>query len=150
MCVQGQCLFTFSKQAIQATEKFLADVAPYGTVKCIRSNNGTEFTNREFQSLLRKNKINHETFCPYSPHQNGIAEREGRTLFEMARCKLIDSNLPKSLWHYAVQEAAYTRNRCFNKCTGTTPYTTLTGKNCDLAKMHKFGSGCYAYQQDRG
>lgn len=94
---------------IQATEKYLADVAPYGTVKCIRSDNGTEFTNREFQSLLRKNKIRHETSCPYSPQQNGIAEREGRTLFEMARCMLIDSDLPKSLWHYAVQEAAYTR-----------------------------------------
>ena len=136
--------------AVQATEKFLADVAPYGTVKCIRSDNGTEFTNREFQTLLRKNKIRHETSCPYSPHQNGIAEREGRTLFEMARCKLIDSNLPKSLWHYAVQEAAYTRNRCFNKHLGTTPYTALTGKKCDLAKMHKFGSECYAYQQDKG
>ena len=26
--------------AIQATEKFLADIAPYGTVKCIQSDNG--------------------------------------------------------------------------------------------------------------
>ena len=97
--------------AVQATEKYLADVAPYGTVKCIRSDNGTEFTNSEFQTLLRKNKIRHETSCPYSSHQNGTAEREGRTLFEMARCKLIDSDLPKSLWHYAIQEAAYTRKQ---------------------------------------
>ena len=44
-------------EAIQAKEKFLADVASYGTVKCIRSDNGTEFTNREFQTLLRKKKI---------------------------------------------------------------------------------------------
>ena len=136
--------------AVLATEKFLADIAPYGSVKCIRSDNGTEFTSREFKTLLRKNKIRQETSCPYSPHQNGIAEREGRTLFEMARCKLIDSNLPKSLWHYAVQEAAYTRNRCFNKHIGTTPCTALTGKKCDLAKMHKFGSECYAYIQDKG
>ena len=64
-------------------------------------------------------------------------DKHTRTLFEMARCKLIDSNLPKSLWHYAVQEAAYTRNRCFNKHTGTTPYTALTGKKCHLAKVHK-------------
>lgn len=76
--------------AVQATEKFLADVAPYGTVKCIRSDNGTEFTDRDFQTLLRENKIRYETSCPHSPHQNGIAEREGRTLFEMTRSKLID------------------------------------------------------------
>ncbi|KAJ8335974.1 hypothetical protein SKAU_G00393170 [Synaphobranchus kaupii] len=136
--------------AVQATEKYLADVAPYGTVKCIRSDNGTEFTSKEFQTLLRKNKIRHETSCPYSPHQNGTAEREGRTLFEMARCMLIDSDLPKSLWHYAIQEAAHTRNRCFNKHMGTTAYSALTGKKCNLARMHKFGSVCYAYQQDRG
>lgn len=30
--------------AVQATEKFLGDIAPYGEVKCIRSDNGTEFT----------------------------------------------------------------------------------------------------------
>lgn len=130
---------------VQATEKFLADVAPYDNVKCIRSDNGTEFTNNEFRTLLRKNKIRHETSCPYSPHQNGVAEREGRTLSEMARCKLIDSNMPKSLWHLVVQEAAYTRNRCFNKHTGITPYTAMTGKKCDLSKMHKCVSECYAY-----
>lgn len=35
-----------------ATEKFLADCAPYGRVKCIRSDNGTEYTGNAFQSLL--------------------------------------------------------------------------------------------------
>ncbi|KAL6461078.1 hypothetical protein MHYP_G00310440 [Metynnis hypsauchen] len=84
--------------AVQATEKFLADVAPYGSVKCIRSDNGTEFTSREFKTLLRKNKIRHETSCPYSPHQNVIAEREGRTLFEMARWH--DKGSPAFLVYY--------------------------------------------------
>lgn len=44
----------------------------------------------------------------------------------------------------------HTRNRCFNKHTGTTPYSALTGKKCNLARMHQFGAVCYAYQQDRG
>ena len=60
---------------MQATEKFLADVSPYGKVKCMRSDNGTEFTGGDFQALLRKSKIRHETTAPYSPHQNGTAER---------------------------------------------------------------------------
>lgn len=30
-----------------ATEKFLADIAPYGRVKCIRSDNGAELTGNE-------------------------------------------------------------------------------------------------------
>lgn len=59
----------------KATEKFIADVAPYGKIKCIQSDNGTEFTRQEFQSLLRSNRIRHETSAPYSPHQKGTAER---------------------------------------------------------------------------
>lgn len=131
-------------------DKFLADVAPYGNVKCIRSDNGTEFTCRDFQTLLRKNGIKHETSAPYSPHQNGTAERGWRTLFEMGKCMLIESQLPKCLWNYAIQTAAVTRNRCFNKRTGKTPYQMLTGKKPDLSKMQKFGSVCYAYKQDKG
>ncbi|CAB4016811.1 Retrovirus-related Pol poly from transposon TNT 1-94 [Paramuricea clavata] len=57
-----------------ATEKFLADCAPYGQVKCLRSDNDTEFMNGDFQDLLRKRAIKHETSCPNSPHQNGTAE----------------------------------------------------------------------------
>lgn len=37
----------------KATEKFIADVSPHGQIKCIRSDNGTEFNGQEFQSYLR-------------------------------------------------------------------------------------------------
>lgn len=39
---------------VLATEKFLADVGPYEEVKCMHSDNGTEFTSRDFQVLLKK------------------------------------------------------------------------------------------------
>lgn len=131
-----------------ATEKFLADTAPYGTVKCIRSDNGTEYTGNEFQSLMRERGIRHETSSPYSPHQNGTAERQWRTIFEMGRCLLLEKGLPKTLWPYAVQTAAHIRNRCFNDRTQNTPYFLLTGKKPDLSKMWVFGSDCYAYRHD--
>ena len=34
---------------LRATEKFLADPSPYGKVKSIRSDNGTEFTSQAFE-----------------------------------------------------------------------------------------------------
>ena len=49
----------------KATEKFLADSAPYGKVKCLRSDNGTEFTSESFQNLLLKHSIKHEKSAPY-------------------------------------------------------------------------------------
>lgn len=146
-------VFTYFLKAksdtVTATEKFIADVAPYGKIKCIRSDNGTEFTSNVFQSLLCKNGIRHETSAPYSPHQNGTIERAWRTLFEMARCMLIESNLPKYMWTYAVQAAGIIRNRCYNKRLGQTPYFVLTGKKPDLSKMRVFGSECYAYKYDK-
>lgn len=134
---------------VKATEKFIADVSPFGRIKCLRSDCGGEYTSSQFQTLLSKNAIRHETSAPYSPHQNGTAERNWRTLFEMARCMLLESNLPKRLWTYAVQTAAVIRNRCFNKRSGQTPYQMLTGKKPNLSKMRTFGSPCFAYKQDK-
>ncbi len=134
---------------VKATERFISDVAPYGKIKCIRSDNGTEFTSSVFESLLSKNTIRHETSAPYSPHQNGTAERAWRTLFEMARCMLIESKLPKELWTYVVQTAAIIRNRCYNRRLGQTPYNLITGKKPDLSKMKVFGVECCAYKYDK-
>ena len=147
----GTNLIYFLKQksdTVEATEKFLADIAPFGKVKRIRSDNCTEFTSRKFKSLLRQNSIKHETSAPYSPHQNGTVERAWRSLFSMARCMLLEANLPKRLWTYAVMTAVYIRNRCFNSRLGKTPYETLTGKQPNLSNMHVFGSTCYAFVQN--
>ena len=84
--------------APRATEQFLADTAPYGSVKRLRSDNGGEYISEELKSLLLKNHIKHETSAPYSPHQNGTAERAWRSIFDMARCLLIDAELPKQFW----------------------------------------------------
>lgn len=134
---------------VAATERFLADIAPYGEVKCIRSDNGTEFTSRDFQTLLTKNRIRHETSAPYSPHQNGTAERGWRTLFDMSRCLLIENKLPDKLWNYAMQTSAYVRNRCYNRRTKKTAYELFTDKEPNLYKLQKFGSECLAYKQEK-
>ena len=94
-----------------------------------------------------KNQIKADSSAPYSPHQNGTAERAWRTLFDMARCLLIESKLPRNLWTYAVMYAAYTRNRCFNQRTGQTPFRMFTGKVPDVSKLHVFGSVCYSYER---
>ena len=59
-------IFTYllknKSDTLAATEKFLADFSPFGQVKCIRSDNGSEFTSNAFKTLLVKNKIKHECF----------------------------------------------------------------------------------------
>ncbi|GJT38391.1 retrovirus-related pol polyprotein from transposon TNT 1-94 [Tanacetum coccineum] len=48
---------------------------------------------------------------PYTPKQNGIAERK-KTLIEAARTMLLGSVFSKQYWTKAVTTACYTQNRC--------------------------------------
>ena len=144
------CIFFVSNSdTVHATEKFLADCVPIGKIERLRTDNGTDFINAEFRSLMLKHSIKHEKSAPYSPHQNGTVERNWRTFFNMARCLLIESQLPKEMWTYAVRVASYTRNRCYCQRTGETPYESLTGKKPNISKMSVFGTTCFAYIQNK-
>jgi transposase InsO family protein len=49
-------------------------------IKTIRSNNGTEFKNSQIEGFLEEEDIKHEFSSPYTPQQNGVVERQKRTL----------------------------------------------------------------------
>ena len=63
----------------------------------------------------------------------------------MGRGMLIESGLPKFLWTYAIMAATYIRNRCYVKRIKATPYGLITGVKPNIAKLHIFGTICYAY-----
>ncbi len=106
----------------EAAKKYIAAIVPYGTVKRMRTDNGGEFVCREFRDLMIGNQIKHELPSPESPHQNGTMERHWRSILYMGRCMLLESELPKCLWTYAIMNASYVRNRCFNPRIHMTPY----------------------------
>lgn len=72
------------------------------TIKKIRTDNGGEYVNQAFLNVLRTAGIKHQTTIPYTPHQNGVAERANRTIVEKTRAMLSDANLPKTFWAEAV------------------------------------------------
>ena len=111
----------------------------------MRSDNGGEYISNKFKSLLTRHGIKHELSAPHSPHQNGTAERNWRTLFDMARALLIESGLPKYLWTYALMTATHIRNRCYVQRIKTTPYEMITGIKPNLSKLHIFGTLCYPF-----
>jgi transposase InsO family protein len=45
-------------------------------IKVLRSDNGGEYTSRDFSDLCIKARINRDYIVPYNPHQNGVAERK--------------------------------------------------------------------------
>ncbi|GJU06129.1 retrovirus-related pol polyprotein from transposon TNT 1-94 [Tanacetum coccineum] len=80
-------------------------------VKIIRSDNGTEFKNRDMLEFYGNKGIKQEYSNARTPQQNGVAERMNMTLIEAARTMLADSLLPTTFWAEAVSTACYIFNR---------------------------------------
>lgn len=86
-----------------------------------------------------------ERSAPYTPEQNGAAERLNRVLIEKVRAMLLDSGLPMKYWAEAVVAANFQRNRTPIQSLGKTPYEVFYGKKPDVSNMRVFG--CAAYVQ---
>jgi transposase InsO family protein len=76
-------------------------------IKCLRSNNGEEFTSKEFMDYCIKRKF----FVARTPQQNGVVERKNKTIHEMARTMLMDSKLIDISWPHAVHTTIHIQNR---------------------------------------
>ena len=138
-------LLRAKSEAHIALQQFLADIAPIGKVKELHSDNGGEYMSDSFKKILLSNSIKHTTTAPHTPYQNGKSERSWRSLLEMSRCLLADTELPKSYWSYAVRHAQYLRNRSYQRRTKSTAYELFTNAKPDMSKLHNFGSPCTHY-----
>lgn len=109
-------------------------------VKILRTDNGGEYINAEFEKYLKKQGIIHQTTNPYTPEQNGLSERLNRTIIEKARCLLYEANLEKKFWAEAVNTACYLRNRSMVSGLEKTPYEIFYKKKPNLEHIRIFGS----------
>ncbi|GKA25791.1 retrovirus-related pol polyprotein from transposon TNT 1-94 [Tanacetum coccineum] len=80
------------------------------TVRYIRTDNGTEFVNQVMSKYYEGVGIFHQKSVPRTPQQNGVVERQNRTLVEAARTMLIFSKAPMFLWAEAVATASMATN----------------------------------------
>ncbi|KAJ7968090.1 Retrovirus-related Pol polyprotein from transposon TNT 1-94 [Quillaja saponaria] len=121
-----------------------------GKVKILRSDNGTEYTEGDFQKYLRDHGIMHQTSCVDTSAQNGIAERKNRHLLEVARSLMFTMNVPKAYWGDAVLSAAYLINRMSLRTLDfNTPLDVLQG-NCSFVVPPKvFGCVCFVHEHGK-
>ncbi|CAI5483041.1 unnamed protein product [Closterium sp. Yama58-4] len=107
----------------------------------LRSDRGGEFLGKEFTAFVDGKGIVHDLTCPYTPQQNGMAEREMRTVVESVRTMLLHMGVQHHWWHLALRQAVWVRN-CLERSSlspGTTPYQLLTGKKPDLSLARVWG-----------
>ncbi|KAG7572467.1 Ribonuclease H-like superfamily [Arabidopsis suecica] len=113
-------------------------------IKIFRSDNGGEYTSHTFKQHLAKHGIIHQTSCPYTPQQNGVAERKNRHLMEVARSMMFHTNVPKRFWSDAVVLACYLINRIPTKILqDSSPFEVLNKNKPSINHLRVFGCVCF-------
>ena len=115
-------------------------------VKILRSDNGREYVNATLTEFCRANGIVMQTSVPYTPQQNGTAERMNRTIVEKAKCLLFDADLPKSCWAEATHMATYLINRSLSASHGKIPMEVYSGSTVDITHLKLFGSSVMVHK----
>lgn len=115
-------------------------------LKRIRTDNGLEFCSKNWTEFCESSGIRHETTMTYTPQQNGIAERCNRTLLDLVRSQLQESDLPKSAWAELIYTAAYIRNRVTNSHNKEkTPYEIWTGRKPSVRHLRAIGCEVFVH-----
>lgn len=96
-------------------------------IKRLRFDRGGEYSTNSLKQFCEKNGIIHEFTAPYSPEQNGIAERKNRTLKDMMNAMLLNSGMPDNLWGEAVLTSCCILNKVPHKKLDKTPYELWKG-----------------------
>ena len=82
--------------------------------------------------------------CPYTPQQNGMAERKHRHLVETTITLLSASSLALKFWFHACSTANYLINGMPTKALDMkSPFEKLFGLVPDVTTLKVFGSACY-------
>ncbi|CAI7775179.1 unnamed protein product [Closterium sp. NIES-54] len=105
------------------------------SVLMLHSDWGVDFLRKQFTDFVNSKGIIHDLTCPYTPQQNGMAEREMRTVMDSVRMMLLHTGVQHQWWHLARRQAIWVRN-CLERLAlplGTMLYQLLTGKKPDLS-----------------
>nr|GEY97698.1 hypothetical protein [Tanacetum cinerariifolium] len=91
--------------------------------------------------------IQHQTSVSRTPEQNGVVERQNRTLVEAARIMLSATKVPLFFWAEAIATACFTQNRSLViPHHEKTPYHIINDQKPSVKFFHIFGSVGYSTQ----
>ena len=127
---------------LPSVRRFLQEISTqYSTTpKILRTNNALEFVQTSLQDHCASLGIIHQTSCPHTSQQNGVAERKHRHLLDMTRTLLVEMGIPHYLWSDALLTSLYLLNHL--------PSSPLGGK-VPLRRLHPTRD-LFAFDAGRG
>lgn len=115
-------------------------------ISTLRCDNGGEYSSQEFKKFCKENGTFIDYTTPYTPEQNGKAERFNRSVVEKARAMLQQANMPKKFWNEAIRVAAYIINRSLSpNFEEKTPVEIWSGRKPNVSNLRVFGCMGYAH-----
>nr|GFA81739.1 hypothetical protein [Tanacetum cinerariifolium] len=113
-------------------------------VRVVQTDKGTEFLNQTLHAYFAAEGIQHQTSVARTPEQNGVVERQNRTLVEAARTMLSAAKVPLFFWAEAIATACFTQNRSLViPRHEKTPYHIINDRKPSVKFFYIFGSVCY-------
>nr|GEU44476.1 hypothetical protein [Tanacetum cinerariifolium] len=85
--------------------------ALHAQVRTVRTKKGTECLNKTLHIYFAQEGIEHRTLTARTPKQNGIVERQNRTLVDAARTTLSATKVPLFFWPEAIGTTCFTQNQ---------------------------------------
>ena len=138
-----QVFFTKTKSEIPHLVKLTINQVPVQTgneVLQIHTDQGSEFLNSDLAQFCKTKGIKHITSAAYTPEQNGMIERDIRTISEAAKTIRLATKLPRKYWAEAINTSVYILNRIINSNDRYhTPYELWTGTKPNFNNIHRFG-----------
>lgn len=115
----------------------------------LKFDNCKEYTSKMFDQFCKENGVHYQLSVPYTPQQNGVAERKNRSMMEMARSMMAEKDLPKKFWVEVVYTSVYLQNRLATKAVKRkTLIEAWTGVKPTAKHLKVFGSLCYIHVPD--
>ncbi|KAJ1588354.1 hypothetical protein NDA12_006582 [Ustilago hordei] len=122
-----------------------AEIATDHTLKCIHSDNGTEWSSFGAEEWKREAGFKWQKTTPYVSAQNGRAERMIRSLQEKMCAMLIQRSVPKELWPYTIMAAGHTLNLTPSTKANRIPYEDFHHKSAHGLAKQLCVFGCLAW-----
>jgi hypothetical protein len=115
-------------------------------MKCLRSKNGGEYCNKDFDDYCSYHGIHREKMVPGTPQENHVSERMNRTIMERARSMRLHGGFPLQFWVDVVIIVVYLINRGPSiSLDGGIPEEAWTGKKVNYLFLKTFDCEAFVH-----
>jgi transposase InsO family protein len=103
----------------------------------------------DFKEFCDKHGIKREYTIPRTPQQNGVVERQNRTVQEMARSMMNEKNIGQTYWVEEIHTTFHVLNKAhLRPQSDKTPYELWYGRLASIKHFKVFVSKCYIKNND--